>query len=305
MMLSVVIPAYNEQDMIEKTASTVSQILETEGLEYEIIFVNDGSHDQTWNQIQKIHDQNHRIAGVNFSRNFGKEAAVLAGLSASKGEAVVVMDCDLQHPPIKIIEMVNLWKQGYEVIEGIKEDRGKESAIHRFAAGAFYSMISKATGIDMSNASDFKLLDRKAVNALLSMPEHHSFFRALSSWIGYKTTQVFYKVEERQAGQSKWSTKSLIEYALTNISSFTAFPMQVVTILGFIMLFVSILLTIITLFQKIENTAAAGFTTVIILTCFCGSIIMISLGIMGYYISKIYDEVKGRPRYIITNRTRD
>lgn len=302
-MLSVVIPAYNEQAMIEKTAQTVSQILEKEQLPYEIVFVNDGSKDDTWNQIQKVHANNPHILGVNFSRNFGKEAAVLAGLSSAKGDAVVVMDCDLQHPPVKIIEMEKLWEQGYEVVEGIKEERGEESTVHKMAANTFYSMISKATGIDMSNASDFKLLDKKAVNALLAMPEHHSFFRALSSWVGFKTTQVYYKVEERTAGESKWSTKALIEYALTNISSFTAFPMQMVTILGVIMLVVSILLTIIALFQKLENTAAAGFTTVIILLCFCGSIIMISLGIMGYYISKIYDEVKGRPRYIISEKT--
>lgn len=227
---------------------------------------------------------------------------MFAGLAEAKGDCVVVIDCDLQHPPEKIVEMYHLWEQGYEIVEGVKASRGKESGLHALAAKCFYRLISEATKIDMSRASDFKLLDRKAVNVLLNMPEKNAFFRALSSWVGFKSIQIEYDVREREAGESKWSTKSLIQYALTNISSFTSVPMQIVTLLGIIMFVVTATIAIISLVQKLCGVALSGFTTVIILQCFIGSVVMISLGIIGFYIAKIYEEVKGRPRYIISER---
>lgn len=301
-MLSVITPAYNEELMIHKTANRISELLEKENIEYEILFVNDGSKDKTWEEVCKEGEKNPKIRGINFSKNFGKESAMFAGLAESNGDCVVVIDCDLQHPPQKIVEMYHLWEQGYEVVEGIKTSRGKESGLHAFAAKCFYSLISNATNIDMSHASDFKLLDRKAVNVLLNMPEKNAFFRALSSWIGFKTVQVEYDVQEREVGESKWSTRSLIKYAITNITSFTSVPMQIVTVLGGIMFIITAILSVITLVQKILGQALDGFTTVIILQCFTGSVVMLSLGIMGYYIAKIYDEIKGRPKYIISER---
>lgn len=302
-MLSVVIPAYNEELMISKTAQTIRKILIDENIEFELLFVDDGSKDRTWEKICAESEKDLRIRGISFSRNFGKESAMFAGLAEAKGECVVVIDCDLQHPPDKIIEMYHLWEQGYEIIEGVKNSRGKENGIHTLAAKLFYGLISNATGIDMSNASDFKLLDRKAVNVLLNIPEKNAFFRALSSWIGFKTIQIEYGVQEREAGTSKWSTRSLIKYAVTNITSFTTAPMQIVTILGIIWFIIAIMFSISVLYQKIIGIAVKGFTTVIILQCLIGSIIMISLGIIGYYISKIYEEIKGRPKYIISGRT--
>ena len=288
--------------MISKAAKTISEILENESIPYELLFVNDGSSDNTWELICKAADENPNIRGVCFSRNFGKESAIFAGLNEAKGDCVAVIDCDLQHPPVKLVEMYRLWEQGYQVIEGVKTDRGEESAFHKFAAKSFYTLISNATNIDMSRASDFKLLDREVVNVLKHMNEKNAFFRALSSWVGFKTTQVEYEVQEREAGVSKWSTKSLIKYALTNITSFTSVPMQIVTILGIIMFLLGLFLSIQALYKKITGVALGGFTTVIILQCFSASIIMISLGIIGYYISKIYEEVKGRPKYIISER---
>ena len=304
-MLSVVIPAYNEELMISKTAQTIRKILIDENIEFELLFVDDGSKDRTWEKICAESEKDLRIRGISFSRNFGKESAMFAGLAEAKGECVVVIDCDLQHPPDKIIEMYHLWEQGYEIIEGVKNSRGKENGIHTLAAKLFYGLISNATGIDMSNASDFKLLDRKAVNVLLNIPEKNAFFRALSSWIGFKTIQIEYGVQEREAGTSKWSTRSLIKYAVTNITSFTTAPMQIVTILGIIWFIIAIMFSISVLYQKIIGIAVKGFTTVIILQCLIGSIIMISLGIIGYYISKIYEEIKGRPRYIISETIGD
>ena len=299
-MLSVILPSYNEEKMIAKATARMAEILQPEKIDYELLFIDDGSRDGTWAQINEAAEKDSHVVGVHFSRNFGKEAAMFAGLEQARGDCCVVIDCDLQHPPEKIVEMYRLWEQGYEVVEGIKEDRGEESGLHKFAANSFYGLISKATGMDMSSSSDFKLLDRKVVDTLNSLPERNVFFRALSFWVGYKKTSVSYCVQERTEGVSKWSTKSLIKYALTNISAFSSAPLHIVTVLGFIMLAVAFVLGIIALVQKISGVALGGFTTVILLLLFSASVIMISLGIIGYYIARIYDEIKGRPRYIIS-----
>ena len=300
-MLSVIIPAYNEEAMIEKTTNVINQLMTDAGIDCELLFVDDGSKDRTWEIITSASAKNPTVRGIHFSRNFGKEAAIMAGLSEAHGDCCVVIDCDLQHPPEKIIEMYHLWEQGYEIIEGQKSSRGTEGKLHTFAAKTFYSVISAATGFDMANASDFKLLDRKAVNVLINMREKNAFFRALSSWIGFKTTSVEFDVQDREAGESKWSTLSLVKYAINNISSFSTAPMQLVTVLGVIMFVVSILLGGIALIQKIGGQALEGFTTVILIQLFSSSVVMISLGIIGYYIAKIYEEIKGRPRYIIAD----
>ena len=209
-MLSVIIPAYNEEKMIQKTADTVDGILWKEAIPYEIVFINDGSRDGTWEQIEAAAERNPQVKGIHFSRNFGKESAIFAGLANASGDCCAVMDCDLQHPPEVLVSMYRLWEQGYEVVEGVKRSRGKESRLHKACAGLFYRMMSKAVQIDMSRASDFKLLDRKAVDALLAMPEKNAFFRALSSWIGYRSTSVAFDVQERTEGESKWSAWSLV-----------------------------------------------------------------------------------------------
>ena len=300
-MLSVVIPAYNEQEMVPVAAEQISAILDAAQIENELIFVDDGSKDTTWAQIKAASEARGNVRGVHFSRNFGKEAAIFAGLHHAKGDCVAVIDCDLQHPPEKLVEMYRLWEQGVEVIEGVKSDRGTESALHRLSAKVFYSLISRATKVDMTRASDFKLLDRKAVNVILTMREKRAFFRALSSWVGFKTAEVSYEVRERTAGESKWSTWSLMKYAVSNITAFTALPLHLVTIFGVLTLLVSLVLGVIALVQKFMGIALGGFTTVIILLLFLGSLIMISLGIIGYYIGNIYEEIKDRPRYIVAD----
>lgn len=301
-MLSVILPAYNEEKMIQKASSVIDRILSKEDISYELIFVNDGSRDGTWQEIEKAAGQNPHVVGIQFSRNFGKESAMLAGLASASGECCAVMDCDLQHPPETLVEMYRLWEEGYEVIEGVKRTRGKESALHKASAGMFYRIISKAVKIDMSRASDFKLLDRKAVDALLTLPERNVFFRALSSWIGFRTASVEFDVQERTEGESKWSTWSLIKYAVKNIVAFSTVPMQCVTIAGLLVLLMGVVLGIQSLVRYFTGHAVEGFTTVILLILIIGSIIMISLGIIGYYIAKIYEEVKGRPRYLIAKR---
>lgn len=288
--------------MLAKAAGTISAVLEEAAIPYELVFVNDGSRDGTWAEIEKAAAENPHIAGIHFSRNFGKEAAIFAGMANASGDCCAVMDCDLQHPPKALVEMYRLWEQGYEVIEGVKRSRGRESVMHRASAGLFYRMISKAVGIDMSRASDFKLMDRKAVDALLALPEKNAFFRALSSWIGYKTASVEFDVQEREAGESKWSTWSLVKYAVTNIVAFSSVPMQLVTVAGVFVFLFAMIMGIQTLAKFFMGHAVEGFTTVILLILMIGSVMMISLGIIGYYISKIYEEVKGRPRYLISRR---
>lgn len=299
-MLSVVLPAYNEEQMIKKTSQVVGDLLEKEQIPYELVFVNDGSKDHTWEKILELKEERAHIKGVCFSRNFGKEGAVFAGIAQAEGDCIAVMDCDLQHPPETLIKMYRLWEDGYQVIEGVKASRGRESFIHKMFAKTFYSIISDATGIDMSRASDFKLMDRQAAEEFLKLPERNVFFRALSSWVGFKTTYVEFDVQEREAGESKWSFKSLVRYAVNNITSFSAAPMQIVTFFGVVFFVFAVLFGIQSLYMYFSGYAVAGFTTVILLLLLVGSILMFSLGVIGYYIAKIYDEVKMRPRYIIS-----
>lgn len=299
-LLSVVLPSYNEEKSIHRATRTIEDILDGAGIHYELIFVDDGSRDGTWGEILAQTTRDNRVRGVRFSRNFGKEAAIFAGLAQSRGACTVVMDCDLQHPPEKVVEMYRLWQEGYQVVEGVKTSRGKESPLHTAAAKTFYSLISSATRVDMSRASDFKLLDRRAVDTLLAMREKNAFFRALSSWIGFETAQVEFEVQPRLEGESKWSLVSLIRYAMTNLASFTTVPLQLVTVMGGLVFVASLILGGHSLWQKVTGQALEGFTTVILLQLLIGSALMFCLGIIGYYIAKIYEEIKDRPRYIVS-----
>lgn len=300
--LSIIVPAYNEEKSINKTAEVISGLMVNAGIDYELLFINDGSKDNTWLEIMWQAESNKNIKGVSFSRNFGKEAAIFAGLDNCIGNCAVVIDCDLQHPPEKIVEMYKLWEEGYEVVEGVKNSRGNESAIHKFVVGIFYKIMSNITNIDMKNASDFKLMDRKVIETLKSMPERNTFFRALSSWCGFKSTKLFFDVREREEGESKWSTKSLVKYALNNITSFSVLPMQIVTFFGAFFFLFAVILGIQSIVYKIIGRALEGFTTVICIELLVGSICMINMGIMGVYIAKMYEEIKGRPRYIAASK---
>ncbi len=300
-MLSVIIPAYNEEALIEKAYYTISKILKDADIDNQIIFIDDGSSDSTYEKIMQLSEKEENIYGLHFSRNFGKEAAISAGLASADGDCVVVIDCDLQHPPEKIVDMYKLWQEGFEIVEGIKITRGKEKAVHGLGARLFYAIISSIVGFDMSNASDFKLLDRKVVDILNSIPEKKGFFRAISFWVGYKKATVEFEVQERTNGVSKWSTLSLLKYAVSNISAYSTAPMQIVTVLGVAMLIITAIFSVWALIDKISGRAIEGMTTVIIILIFIGSIMMISLGIIGYYVARIYEEIKGRPKYIVSS----
>ncbi len=299
--LSIVVPAYNEQENIRRAAKEILSVMDENAIYAAIYFVDDGSSDASWEEILRLSEEEPRVRGVHFSRNFGKESAIFAGLEMAAGDCVAVMDCDLQHPPQTLVEMYRLWETGFEVIEGVKKSRGRESALYKKMSQLFYSMMSAATKGDMSRASDFKLLDRKAVDAVLALPERNTFFRALSTWVGYKTASVEFDVQERMAGESKWNKMSLIRYAINNITSFTTKPLTIILLLGGLFFVLAVILGIDCLVTYLAHKALEGFTTVILIELIIGAIVMISLGILGIYVAKIYEEVKGRPRYIIAS----
>ena len=304
-MLSVIIPAYNEELNIELAAETVTGLLKKEQIECEIIFIDDGSKDKTYEKICQCAEKYSEVRGLTFSRNFGKEAAIYAGLQESKGDCAVVLDCDLQFPPEKMLEMYSLWQEGFEVVEGVKADRGRESLFYKLFAKSFYKLMSYFVGVDMQSTSDFKLIDRKVIDALLSLPERNTFFRALSFWSGFKSTQIEFQVRDRENGKSKWSFKGLAKYAISNVTSFTTAPLQLITVFGSILLLFMGGMSIQTLVRFFLGQSAEGFTTVILLLLLIGGSLMMALGIIGYYIARIYEEVKGRPRYIISKKTKE
>jgi len=304
-LLTIVIPSYNEAENIENTAGAVLRIMEEEGIGCELLFVSDGSTDGTFERVLELSEADSRIRCIEFSRNFGKEAAIYAGLAEGKGDCFVIMDCDLQHPPRTIVEMYRLWEQGYEVIEGTKKSRGRQSILHKIFAGLFYGILNSLTGFDMQNSSDFKLIDRRVADLLVSMPERQTFFRAMTFWTGFKSCKVYYEVAERVAGKTKWSVHKLFRYAISNIISFSSVPLKALSYVGTVIIFLGTILGVQTLIRYIMGSAVAGFTTVILLQLFIGGCVLTGLGVIGRYVAAIYEEVKGRPKYLIERDTKN
>lgn len=301
--LSVVIPLYCEEAIVDKTITAVDQALDSlkEQYDYEVILVDDGSADDTWRVIERAAKSYPAIRAIRLSRNFGKEAALCAGLEMAKGKAVIIMDGDLQHPPSLIPEMVRVWhEQGADIVEAIKEERGKESLPSRLNAYVFYTLFDKLTGYDLRRSSDFILMDRQVVDAWSQLKERNIFFRGVTKWIGFKHVQVPFRVNERLTGKSGWSMYRLVKLALTAVTSFSSSPLHIVTLCGICFALFALVLGIQTLYLKLTGSALEGFTTVILLLLIIGSILMFALGIIGEYLARIYEEVKARPRYIIS-----
>ena len=298
-MLSVVMPIYNETQIAVGVERTIG-VLEKANIPYELILVDDGSTNNAWNEMTDLAAKHETITAIALSRNFGKESALCAGLDAVRGDCCICIDSDMQHPPEIIPEMYRLWRdEGYEVVEGVKKARIKENPIYRFCAKSFYGILKKISGIDLQNASDFRLLDKLALDAWRSMPEKETFFRGMSSWIGFRRTQVYFDVAEREIGTSRWSTKALVRLAVNAITSYSSVPLYFATMFGVLFLIFFVIMFVQTLYMKLRGYAQSGFTTVIILQLIIGSVIMINIGIIGIYIKKIYEEAKNRPRYIV------
>lgn len=299
-LISLIVPCYNEESNVEAFHNAILEVFKSiPDADFELMFVNDGSKDNTLAKIEELHQKDSRVKCVSFARNFGKEAALFAGIRNVSGDCAVFLDADLQHPPKIIIEMYKKWKEGFEVIEGVKTDRGKEGIIHKLFTKIFYGMISKAVGMDMANSSDYKLLDKKVVAELAKLKERNTFFRALSFWVGFKKTTVYYEVAERASGSSKWSTKSLIKYAINNVICFSYKPLHIVTVLGILFVLIGVGVCVDAVISYFRGIASSGFPTTVILLLIGFGSIMLSLGIIGVYIAQIYDEIKGRPQYII------
>jgi polyisoprenyl-phosphate glycosyltransferase len=300
-LISVVIPVFREAAQIPDLVASVRNHLNEAGARYELILVDDGSPDDSWATITAESKRDASIRALRLSRNFGKESALCAGLEHARGDAVIVMDADGQHPPSLLPEMLSRWQStDADIVEAVKIRRGRESISSKLGALLFYELLNKLSGFHFKGASDFKLMNRKAVNAWLEMPERNVFFRGMTVWMGFKTVQVPFEVVPRSAGQSAWSALKRLKLALVGITAFSSFPLHFVTLAGGIFFLVSVVLGVQTLYLKLAGRAVSGFATVILLELIIGSLLMISLGIIGEYLARIYEEVKRRPRYVVT-----
>ncbi len=300
-LISIVIPVFNEEHGIKSNLETIlSNLPHLDQFQFELIIINDGSTDQTEQRALEMVRHDSRVKYKSFTRNFGKEAAISAGLSTASGDAIIVMDSDLQHPPELLSPMISSWQKGFLVVEGIKEDRGQESFFNKLCAKGFYFFMKKLSGFSLSGHSDFKLLDREVVNAYLTLPEKQRFFRGLVSWFGYPSVRIPFSVGERKGGATtRWSQIKLVRYALKNISIFSSLPLSFVSGLGLLTLIFGFIFGAISLWQKLEGQALTGFTTVNLLIVIIGGSILFCLGIVGHYLALIYDEVKDRPEYVL------
>jgi polyisoprenyl-phosphate glycosyltransferase len=299
--LSVVIPLYREGAYLPEFLSGLKSALEQAGCRYELILVDDGSPDDTWRILSEEARNFPNLRAVRLSRNFGKEFALCAGLDRAHGDAIIVMDGDGQHPPAFLPAMVEAWRtSGADIVEAIKVRRQRESLTGKLGALLFYIILNKLSGFELKGASDFKLMNRKAINAWLEMRERNVFFRGMTAWMGFSKVQLPFEVVERHSGTSSWSYVRRLRLALTGITSFSSLPLHIVTMTGLLFFIFAIGLGIETLYLKLAGHAFVGFATVILLELIVGSLLMISLGIVGEYLARIYEEVKGRPRYVIS-----
>jgi glycosyltransferase involved in cell wall biosynthesis len=298
--LSVVVPVFHEGVQLSAFLASVRDFLCQCSLPYELVLVDDGSPDETWRVIVGEAKTSQVIRALRLSRNFGKESALCAGLEHARGDAVIVMDADGQHPPSLLPDIVRMWQNsGADIVEAVKRKRGSESLSSKIGALLFYFILNKLSGFHFKGASDFKLMNRKALDAWLRMHERNVFFRGMTVWMGFTTVQIPFEVVPRSTGQSTWSVFKRLKLALIGITAFSSFPLHLVTFAGVIFFALSVLLGIETLYLKLAGRAVSGFATVILLELIIGSFLMISLGIIGEYLARIYEEVKGRPRYIV------
>lgn len=299
-LLSIVVPAHNEESGITRAVEVILRNAESTGMKVEIVVVDDGSLDATFERVREMSRMDSRVKGLRLSRNFGKEAALLAGLNVAAGDAVVTIDSDLQHPPTLIPSMIEHWYGGAMVVDAVKRSRAKDGALARLRAGIFNAFLSRLGGVDLRNASDFKLLDRVVVETIVGkLPERQRFYRGLSDWVGYRHSRLEFDVQARAEGQGKWTLWKLIDLATTATVSFTSAPLRIVTVLGLVTLIFGFAVAAEALLSWIKGDAVSGFATTIITLLIIGSFIMISLGIIGEYIAKIYDEIKSRPAYLV------
>jgi glycosyltransferase involved in cell wall biosynthesis len=300
-LISVVAPIYNEGPGVDRFVDRLRDVLKDH--RYELVLVDDGSSDDSWERIRLRALDDDRVRGVQLSRNFGKEAALLAGLDHADGDAVVVIDSDLQHPPSAIPAMIRLWEDGFQVVEAVKRSRTGQGLIGRLGGKLFNRAFTGLTHVDLVNATDFRLLGRPALDALLRLPEHSSFFRGTSNWIGFRRTTLEVDIDHREGGASRWTFRSLFRLAVNGLTSFTSAPLHLVTIVGLAFAAFAVLLGAQTLIRWVRGGSVAGFPTVILLLLVLGTFILLGLGVIGEYLARIHEEVRARPRYLVQEKS--
>jgi polyisoprenyl-phosphate glycosyltransferase len=302
-MISVVAPIFNEGAGVDRFVGRLTEVLTAAGLSYELVLVDDGSTDDSWDRVAAQAVLHAPVRGLKLSRNFGKESAVLAGLEHAAGDAVVVIDSDLQHPPEAIPEMVRRWREGAHVVEAVKRNRTGQGLVGRLGGRAFNKAFTGLTRVDLIDATDFRLLGRPALEALLRLPEHSSFFRGTSSWIGFRRSTIEVDIDERAGGRSRWTFGSLFRLAVNGLTSFTSAPLHLVTMVGLAFAGFAVLLGAQTLIRWLGGDSVAGFPTVILLLLVMGTFLLLGLGVIGEYLARIHEEVRGRPRYLVQERS--
>ena len=299
--LSIIVPIYNEESNLEELYTRLEKCISGITANYEILFVNDGSEDKSYDIIKSYANKNHKIRYINFSRNFGHQIAISAGIDNCNGKAVVIMDGDLQDPPELIPELYTKYKEGYNVVYAKRKSRKGEGFFKKITAKFFYRILSKITSVNIPlDTGDFRLIDDKILKHLRLMPEKHKFIRGQISWLGFKQTFVEYDRDSRKHGETKFTYKKMINFAIDGITSFSSFPLKIVTMLGFIVSVIALIIILYALYSKfILDRVITGWTSLIISTMFIGGVQLLSIGIIGEYISRINSEVKNRPLYII------
>jgi len=303
-VFTIIAPVFNEAESLPALHQRVREVMDSTGEPWELILVDDGSRDGSTEAILKLNEADPSVVPVIFARNFGHQIAVTAGLDYSRGDAVIIIDADLQDPPEVILDLIAKWREGYQVVYAVRAEREGETWFKKITAAFFYRLIDRITDVRIPvDTGDFRLMDRKVVNVLNKMREHHRFLRGMSSWVGFKQVGVPYRRAARFAGTTKYPFRKMLKFALTAITSFSYFPLQVATYLGFIAAGLSILaIPVVILVRAFTYTELMGQATTLIAVLFFGGVQLISLGILGEYIGRIYDEVKGRPLYITVNQ---
>ncbi len=304
---SIVAPIYNELENIPELYSRVRDVMDQSGEPWELIMVDDGSTDGSTDVMRKLAENDERVRPVIFARNFGHQIAATAGVDFSRGDAVVIIDADLQDPPEVILDLIKKWREGYEVVYAVREEREGETWFKKLTASLFYRLIHAITNVDIPlDTGDFRLMDKKVVAVMRQMREKHRFLRGMSAWVGFKQVGVKYKRKPRHAGTSKYPLKKMIQFALNAITSFSYFPLQLATYIGFIAAGLSVVaIPVVAILRLTTGTALLGQATTLIIVLFLGGVQLISLGIIGEYIGRIYDEAKDRPLYIIAEAPED
>lgn len=305
--ISVITPIFNEAQTIPELYRRVKEVLDSTGESWELVMVDDGCTDGSTELIRQLANQDERVRPVIFARNFGHQLAVTAGLDYSRGQAVVIMDADLQDPPEVIVELFRKWQEGYEVVYAVRAKREGESAFKLLTASLFYRIITRITDVKIPmDTGDFRLLDRNVVNVLNQMRERHRFLRGMSVWVGFKQTGVEYERAARFAGSTKYPFKKMFKFAWDAVTSFSFLPLQVATYLGFFSAGVSILaIPVVIILRVTGSNAFFGQATTLIAVLFLGGVQLISLGLLGEYVGRLYDEARGRPLYIVREAPRE